>query len=62
MSRGPAAFRQGDLKRAVKGALDAGLPVAEVILTPTGVIRVRAVTAGTRQEHTETAWDRKYNV
>jgi hypothetical protein len=44
MARAPAKFREADVKRAVKGALAAGLKIAEVKIEEGGVIRI--VSAG----------------
>jgi hypothetical protein len=45
MARRPATFKQADLARALKGALQAGLKVAEAIITRDGGIRLIFVTA-----------------
>lgn len=40
MPKRPSNFRQSDVERAVKAALNAGLAVGAVELTPDGTIRI----------------------
>jgi hypothetical protein len=42
MSRGPQTFKQGDVTKAIKAAVKAGLPVARVEVSPDGRIVVIA--------------------
>ena len=42
MARAPSKFRQGDITRAVKGAIAAGVEVREVLVDTDGKIRVIA--------------------
>jgi hypothetical protein len=42
MARAPSKFRQGDVTRAVKGAIAAGVEVREVLVDTDGRIRVIA--------------------
>jgi hypothetical protein len=42
MARSPSRFRQGDVTRAVKGAIAAGVEVREVLVDTDGKIRVIA--------------------
>lgn len=41
MSRGPSRFTQADIKRAVRGTVDAGLTVVAVSISPSGDILVK---------------------
>ena len=41
----PAKFKQADLRRAVAGARDAGLPIGSVEIDPHGRIIIHAATA-----------------
>jgi hypothetical protein len=38
MSRGPQSFKQGDVTKAIKAAMAAGLPVGRVEISPDGRI------------------------
>jgi hypothetical protein len=61
MARAPSKFRQGDITRAVKGAIAAGVEVREVLVDTDGKIRVIAGKPHvTRGQHEEEAneWDR----
>ncbi|HKD25937.1 MAG TPA: hypothetical protein VKC66_08445 [Xanthobacteraceae bacterium] len=42
MARAPSKFRQGDITRAVKGAIAAGVEVREILVDTDGKIRVIA--------------------
>lgn len=55
MAYRPALFTQADIKRAVKGALDAGLPVGAFEIDRTGKIVVRAADNG--QPDAKNDWD-----
>jgi hypothetical protein len=46
MARAPSKFRQGDVTRAVKGAIAAGVQVREVLVDTDGRIRVIAGKSG----------------
>jgi hypothetical protein len=50
MSRGAHTFKQGDLTRAVKGAVKAGLSVQRVEIDPTGKI---VLVTGKQQKHSD---------
>jgi hypothetical protein len=62
MARAPSKFRQGDITRAVKGAIAAGVEVREVLVDLDGRIRVIAgrgsviATNGARAEEAN-EWD-----
>jgi len=51
-----AAFTQADLTRALKGALAAGLPVAEFSIDPNGRIVVKTTATG---DDGPNEWDKK---
>jgi hypothetical protein len=53
--RRPSAFRQGDLTKAVKAVIAAGLRVAGVKVTAEGHIEV---VTGEDKERRENEWDR----
>ncbi len=40
MSRGPHAFKQRDVTRAIKGARAAGMPVGKVLIDRSGNIQI----------------------
>ena len=46
MARRPATFRQADLARALKAALQAGMRVAEALITQDGSIKLVFVNTG----------------
>ncbi len=41
MARRPAAFRQSDLTRAVRGVRAAGVEVSEILINSVGAIEIR---------------------
>lgn len=51
-----AVFKQVDVKRAAKGALDAGLPVAQVEIDPDGKITI-VVGDVTKTSQSSNPWD-----
>jgi hypothetical protein len=59
MSRGPQTFKQGDVKKAIKAAMAAGLPVARVEVSLDGRIVVIAgePEAGQNSKTETNEWD-----
>jgi hypothetical protein len=57
MARAPSKFRQGDVTRAVKGALAAGVEVREVLVDTDGKIRVIAGKAPANSAYGPNPWD-----
>ena len=60
MARAPSRFRQGDVTRAVKGAVAAGVEVREVMVDTDGRIRVIAGKANVALAHHLNEWDAVY--
>ena len=50
MPRGPGTFKQGDITRAVKGAIAAGLDVARIEIDQTGKIIIQLAKAGAKEQ------------
>ena len=59
MRRKPA-FTQSDLTRAVKAAQAAGMAIGEVVLLPTGEIRLRALQDAIASRDRPNDFDRDY--
>jgi len=57
-----AAFKQSDVKRAVKGAQEAGFPVGEIVIAPTGDIVLRAAPTAQNATTRNNSLDRKYGA
>lgn len=53
MSRGPQTFKQGDVTKAIKAAVKAGLPVGRVEISPEG--RIILVAGKAEQEQNSKA-------
>jgi hypothetical protein len=62
MARAPSKFRQGDVTRAVKGAIAAGVDVGEVLVDTDGKIRVIAAKANTAHARHLNEWDDVYDA
>ncbi len=50
MARAPSTFKQGDVTRAVKGAIAAGLDIARVEIDPTGKIVIQLGNGGAKEQ------------
>lgn len=61
MARGPCTFRQGDVTRAVKGAVAAGLQVQRVEIDKTGKIAIVAPEPEGEADRSATSWDEALN-
>lgn len=57
MARGPCAFTQSDVTRAVKGAKAAGLPVARVQIGKDGSITIETGKPPEPDETARNEWD-----
>ncbi|AZS20061.1 hypothetical protein [Caulobacter sp. FWC26] len=57
-----AAVKQSDVKRYVKGALEAGFPVGEIVIQPTGDIVLRSAPTGHTPTSKNNSLDRKYGA
>jgi hypothetical protein len=57
MTRRPATFRKADLERAIKAAIEAGLRVAEAVITRDGAIKLVFVTPATVAPSATNDWD-----
>lgn len=57
-----AAFKQSDVKRAVKGAQEAGFPVGEIVIAPTGDIVLRVASSSQQAQTKNNSLDRKYGA
>jgi hypothetical protein len=57
MRKGPYAFRQRDLTRAVKAVIAAGLRVAGVKVSPQGDIEVVTASEAKQDEPASNEWD-----
>lgn len=60
-SRPPLGFTQRDLTRAVKGAQAAGMNIAEVVLLPSGEIRLLNGANRAHAEQRANDFDRDFN-
>ena len=60
MARAPSKFRQGDVTRAVKAVVAAGVEIREVIVDANGQIRVVANQTVPNGNGSENEWDTVY--
>jgi len=61
MPRASARFRQADIRRAIKGAKDAGFDIKRVEITLDGTIRLTFVEDDRTSETAYDAWIKEYN-
>jgi len=59
MARGPSTFKQGDVTKAVKGAVAAGLDVVRVEIDPTGKIVIQLANGGAKERAAPDDLDRE---
>ena len=62
MARAPSKFRQGDITRAVKGAIAAGVEIREVRVDTDGKIRVIASKPNVEHAQHLNEWDDVYDA
>lgn len=61
MPRANARFRQADVRRAIKGAKDAGFDIKRVEIALDGTIRLTFVEDDRTSETAYDAWIKEYN-
>jgi hypothetical protein len=59
MARAPSAFKQGDVTRAVKGAIAAGLDITRVEIDRTGKIVIQLGNGGAKEQAAPDDLDRE---
>ncbi|MFZ5693910.1 MAG: hypothetical protein ACOY5F_21965 [Pseudomonadota bacterium] len=58
MSRRPAAFKQSDVTRAIRGVRAAGVEVSEILINATGSIEIRTGQPAEVEIKEPNEWDR----